>query len=58
MIDESGSFLVCRHGVWYRNGELQPQTFTSDNTLSDSDLKKLEEYKNQYFNLINGGNEQ
>ena len=42
LIDESGSFLICRHGEWYRNGEQQPQTFTSDRTLCVAELDELE----------------
>jgi len=52
-IDESGSFLICSHGQWYRNGEQMPDTFASDRTLSIAELDRLEELKQMYFNELN-----
>lgn len=49
LVDERGSFLILRHGVWYRNGEQQPETFTSDRTLSNEELDELNRIKQRYY---------
>ena len=52
LIDEKGSFLICRHGEWYRNGEQQPQTFVSDRTLSVEEMDELERIKQRYYHAL------
>ena len=50
MINDSG-FFVIYHGVWYRNGELPCETFTSDRTLTHEEMDELQRIKEEYLKL-------